>query len=237
MKPAADADLATAADPADPADPTEAGSAPAGAPAARERRTQEERSATTRRLLLDATVECLVRYGYAGTTTTRVAEIAGVSRGAQVHHFATKDDLVIAAVRHLADRQADAALARPDPLAGSADPVGDALDLLWKAHQGPTFDAAIELWVAARTDPDLREATTAFERALTARLLEVATVLFGPGIAALPDFEGRLLTVLEAQRGLRMVAFLHPKASPRLDQRWQRSKSLLRTLFEQADHR
>jgi AcrR family transcriptional regulator len=206
-------------------------------PPSRERRTQEERSASTQRLLLDATVECLVKYGYAGTTTTRVAELAGVSRGAQVHHFATKNDLVLAAVRHLADRQADAVLANPDRLSGSADPVGDALDLVWSAHQGPTFDAAIELWVAARTDPELREATTAFERALTARLVELAALLFGLRISSVPDFESRLLTVLEAVRGLRMVSFLHPDASPRLDERWQRSKVLLRTLFEEADHR
>jgi AcrR family transcriptional regulator len=203
-------------------------------PAVRERRTQEERSATTRRLLLDATVECLVEYGYAGTTTTRVAELAGVSRGAQVHHFATKNDLVLAAVRHLADRQADAVLADPDRLASSPDPVGDALDLLWAAHQGPTFDAAIELWVAARTDPDLRETTTAFERALTTRLVEISGLLFGPRVSAVPDFEARLLTALEAVRGLRMVSFLHPDASPRLDERWQRSKALLRTLFDEA---
>jgi AcrR family transcriptional regulator len=210
---------------------------PADPRPARERRTQEERSAATQRLLLDATVECLVEYGYAGTTTTRVAELAGVSRGAQVHHFATKNDLVLAAVRHLADQQADAALARPDILVASSDPIGDTLDLLWRAHQGPTFDAAIELWVAARTDPDLRETTTAFERTLTARLVEVAAMLFGPRVSSAPDFESRLLTVLEAVRGLRMVSFLHPHASPRLDERWQRSKALLRTLFEQADHR
>jgi AcrR family transcriptional regulator len=210
---------------------------PAADRPARERRTQEERSATTRRLLLDATVDCLVRYGYAGTTTTRVAELAGVSRGAQVHHFATKNELVLAAVRHLAERQADAALARPGRLAGSADPVGDALDLLWRAHQGPTFDAAIELWVAARTDPELREATTAFERALTARLVDVARLLFGAAVAGAADFEGRLLTALESMRGLRMVAFLHPHSATRLDERWQRSREVLRGLFEATPSR
>ena len=201
------------------------------------RRTQEERSAATRRLLLDATVECLVKHGYGGTTTTRVSELAGVSRGAQVHHFATKDELVVAAVRHLAEQQARLVLTRPDLLADSADPVGDALELLWTAHQGPTFDAAIELWVAARTDPELREATTAFERALTARLMEVSVILFGPEVTALPDFQSRLLTALEAIRGLRMVSFLHPHPSARLDERWQRSKALLRPLFEQAPRR
>ncbi|HUL99136.1 MAG TPA: TetR/AcrR family transcriptional regulator, partial [Mycobacterium sp.] len=33
------------------------------------RRTQEQRSADTRTRLLDATIDCLVRYGYHGTTT------------------------------------------------------------------------------------------------------------------------------------------------------------------------
>ncbi len=51
---------------------------------------QEERSAETRRRLLDATVACLFERGYAGTTTTELARRAGVSRGAQMHHFPKK---------------------------------------------------------------------------------------------------------------------------------------------------
>lgn len=71
-------------------------------PGPKRTRTQEERSAATRAALLDATVACLVDYGYASLTTTRVVERAGVSRGAQVHHFPTKAQLVTEAVRHLA---------------------------------------------------------------------------------------------------------------------------------------
>ncbi len=51
--------------------------------------------------LLEATVDCLVERGFAGTTTTLVSERAGVSRGAQLHHFPTKNDLVVAAVEHV----------------------------------------------------------------------------------------------------------------------------------------
>lgn len=72
------------------------------------RRTQAQRSAAMRQRLLDATVECLVTYGYAGTTTHRVAELAGVTRGAQIHHFRAKEDLVIAAIEHLAEQRARA---------------------------------------------------------------------------------------------------------------------------------
>ena len=55
------------------------------------RRSQAERSASTRALLLDATIDSLVEDGYASTTTTGIADRAGVSRGAQMHHFASKD--------------------------------------------------------------------------------------------------------------------------------------------------
>src|SRR5215468_6574679 len=85
-------------------------------------RTQEERSAAMRERLLDATIDCLVEYGYSGTTTTRVAERAGVTRGAQVHHFPTKTDLVTAAVRHLATKRAEFAFAEMDRLSESTDP-------------------------------------------------------------------------------------------------------------------
>ena len=62
------------------------------------RRTQAERTAETTAKLLDATADCLVERGYAGTSTVEVCRRAGVSRGALVHHFPSKDDLVAAAV-------------------------------------------------------------------------------------------------------------------------------------------
>ena len=65
---------------------------------------QQDRSRATQRRLLDATVDCLVEVGWAGTTTTLVAERAGVSRGAQLHHYPTKAALVVAAVEHLVER-------------------------------------------------------------------------------------------------------------------------------------
>src|ERR1700742_523065 len=109
-------------------------------------RTQQERSAAMRRRLLDATVDCLVRYGYAGTTTTRVTELAGVTRGAQVHHFPTRAELVAAAVQHLAAQRAELAFARIDAVREAPDPLDAALDLIWELHQGPIQDATVEIW-------------------------------------------------------------------------------------------
>lgn len=105
--------------------------------------------------LLDATIDCLSERGYARTTTTEIAERAGVSRGAQLHHFPTKAELVTTAVEHLfARRDAEfrEAFAKlpADRARGPA-----AVELLWSIMRGPTFYAWLELVVAARTDPDL----------------------------------------------------------------------------------
>ena len=51
---------------------------------------QEERTRAMRQRLLDACVECLVERGWSGTSTTLVSQRAGVSRGAQLHHFPTR---------------------------------------------------------------------------------------------------------------------------------------------------
>ena len=72
-------------------------------PAVTVRVPQEERTRAMRARLMEATVELLVERGFAGTSTTLVSERAGVSRGAQLHHFPTKNDLVVAAVEHLTE--------------------------------------------------------------------------------------------------------------------------------------
>jgi AcrR family transcriptional regulator len=122
-------------------------------------RVQEERSAETRRRLLDATVECLHEYGYVGTTTTEIARRAGVSRGAQLHHFHRKQDLVISALEHVfALRLEQFRQAAAELPAGLEARVNALIDLLWPAFKGPAFYAWLELVVASRTDAALREA-------------------------------------------------------------------------------
>src|SRR6201992_1666164 len=97
----------------------------------RVRRTQAEGSAAMRTRLLDATVDCLVSYGYAGTTTPRVAQLAGVTRGAQIHHFRSKQDLVVAAIEHLAQQRAPGTIRELGRVQESPDPVSMVVDFLW----------------------------------------------------------------------------------------------------------
>lgn len=134
------------------------------------RRTQAERSAATRRLLLDATVDCLVEFGYTGTTTAAVAERAGLSRGAQLHHFGTRQRLIAAAVQHLADRRLDQVQERARRWVDDGARPRRALGLLAEALSGPLYAASLELWVAARVDPELREALIPVEQHTSATL-------------------------------------------------------------------
>jgi AcrR family transcriptional regulator len=116
-----------------------------------------------RQRLMEATVECLVELGWAGTTTTVVSQRAGVSRGAQLHHFPTKQALVVAAVGHLTERRRDdMRLEAADlPEAGRTRAI---LEIISKQFTSPVFFAALELWVAARTDAGLRESVAPLER-------------------------------------------------------------------------
>ena len=76
------------------------------------RRTQAERSGETRRRILDAAVALLGERGYAGLRTGDVALAAGVSKGAQSHHFPSKDELVVAVVEHVFQRASEQARLR-----------------------------------------------------------------------------------------------------------------------------
>jgi AcrR family transcriptional regulator len=152
-----------------------------------ERRVQE-RSIATRAALLDAALACLVERGYAATTTLETARRAGVSRGAQLHHFPTKAQLLAAAVQQLFEqRKAEflAALADVDP---GADQLDAAVDLLWSMFQGPVFVAWTELWIAARTDPELATTVVAMERRFTTETRAIFAEMFPPEPGADPVF-------------------------------------------------
>ena len=120
------------------------------------RRTNRQRTADTRRALLDATIECLSELGYSATTTTVVCERAGVSRGAQLHHFPTKASLVTSAVVHVFEKLNELFRRSLREFPQGAKKGEAAIDLLWKMVSGSTFHAWLELVVASRSDPELR---------------------------------------------------------------------------------
>jgi AcrR family transcriptional regulator len=173
-----------------------------------ERRTQEERSTGTRTRLLDATVACLLELGYRGTTTSAVQERAGVSRGALMHHYSSKAELLVAATRHLARQRGANLRDQASRLPEGDDRSSQAIDLLWEVFSGPLFTANLELWSAARTDTELRDALIESERGLRADLQAVLAELFGPRVSSGPAFAGAVELTLQFMRGAALTSIL-----------------------------
>jgi AcrR family transcriptional regulator len=172
-------------------------------------RSRSERTADSRLLILDAAVACLVEDGYAGASTLAVQARAGVSRGRLLHHFPSRADLLVAAAEHLSTTLLEDARHRAAALMADQPPgperVGRAIDLMWATFQEPPFWAAMELWTAARTDPELRAALRVEERRLRSAIRAVADEIWGPEVSAAPLYAELCEVLFTSMRGVAMV--------------------------------
>ncbi len=134
-------------------------------------RTQEQRSNQTRGRLIAATIGSICERGYLSTTTTEIADRAGVSRGALQHHFGTKSDLLLSVL----DRICEGFKSRVEAASkcgGSLETRSDELvQTLWEVYGGDTYEAAVEIVLGARSDPDLNGRIQEF-RALSIEIAE-----------------------------------------------------------------
>src|SRR5262245_42445622 len=124
------------------------------------RRTQAERRARTQRLLLDATLASLAELGYSGTTTLEVERRAGVSRGARIHYYPSKADLLAGAIDDLylqLSANYAQAFAKAKHRGSDRARLRSGLHLLWSIYQRPEFGAALALNLEARNDSELTE--------------------------------------------------------------------------------
>lgn len=174
------------------------------------RRTQEERRAETRGKLLDATIASLLESGYAATTTRRVADLAGVSAGAQTHHFPHRVDLVGAAIERLAEQRVadlrDQAAGLPAERRARAQAV---LEMLWGDFSSDLFTIFVKLWVAAADDPELYERLVPLERMMTRQIASAIPSFVGDQPSP-EDFSARVTAALATMRGLALSAAYEP---------------------------
>jgi AcrR family transcriptional regulator len=179
------------------------------------RRTQAERSAHTRERLVAAAIEALHRLGYASISTALVADRAGVSRGAMLHQFPTKADLMAAVVRATFD--ADVAVYRQG-LEGLSDPLDRFLRLVGLAGErfrAPGGVAQTELWNATRSDPELAAVIVPLHHELDSNSYETFRSLYSQIVGREDADEIAAIhgLVLAALRGLALDSALAP--SPR----------------------
>jgi AcrR family transcriptional regulator len=198
------------------------------------RRSREQRTSDSRQRILDAAVTCLVESGYSRTTTLTIQARAGVSRGRLLHHFPSKETLLVAAAQHLAaTRFASDGLAAADLPADADDPeerIDRVVDEMWATFRQPYFWASVELWTAARTDPALATALLPAERRLGAAIRQTLDAVFEHYLESenYPTVREMLLT---SMRGVAMTYGFDPRdhaTDPHLAQWKQMTKALLR---------
>lgn len=155
-------------------------------PIGQPRRTQEERSESTQRLLLEAMLDSLIEMGYAKSTTQRIVDKAGVTRGAQLHHFPSKQDLVVAATEFLFAGFIDDVEVLARSMRENDLNLDEFIEGVWERFfAGRFFYASLELIVAARSDPTLKERLIPLIRGLHRGLDEIWNRCFrGTGLSS-----------------------------------------------------
>ena len=195
-------------------------------PQPRERAAQDTpKSRRTRTRILDAAMRMTVELGYHEATNARIAEAAGITRGAMLYHFPTREDLVAATVAHIQQlrmtRLREVGLSRP----AGADPAEHAIDAYWALLGEPAFVAFAELEAVARTDAMIRQA-------LISAQAEFDRAQIGEQPIAAGDTAARLQTGRDFARFL-----LEGLSRARLTYEWDERSERLLAVVKRATHR
>lgn len=128
---------------------------------------QARKSENTREAILNSAIECIHKIGYTRTSTKMISDEAKVSRGAMIHHFPTKADLLVAVVEHLINLRISHFTKEVAKLKTPEERELHGLDLYWKHLKTKLYMVYHELTIAARTDEMLskvmQEGTLRFE--------------------------------------------------------------------------
>lgn len=173
------------------------------------------RSQQTRDRILRAAVDSLIEDGYAATSIGAIQARADVSRGALLHQYPNKAQLLVDAVRHLSDQQMreieQDATKEPSELDWTA--------ILWRSFETPLFDAVLELWVAARTDEELRNALLHHQRELHSKIR--ASIVEDIDEPAPANFDAVFEMTLTYFRGLALTTILSTNHRDKLLEDWR----------------
>ncbi len=144
------------------------------------RRTQGQRSAETRRALLEATIRLLHDHGYSRLTTPDIAREAGISRGALNHHFESKEDLLISAIEFQLRGVIVEMRAFAERTTRRADTSDVVVDYLWDLMAGGLYYVTLEYLPQLRHNPTFKSRMIPVVREFHQALDEVWTILAEP---------------------------------------------------------
>ena len=161
------------------------------------------RSARTREKLMRATIECLYELGYDRTSTVLVTKRAGVSRGAMLHQFPSKADLMMAASDYIRLQRRAAHQAALDGIEDPLEKLRRVVDISWSELSTPSGVARIEIMLASRSDASFGARFSELNAELDRRHKEwMWTLAEAAGIADRPAIETITTLYAAALRGL-----------------------------------
>jgi len=119
------------------------------------RGSHEQRRAATYNKVMSAGISILYESGYQATTTTSIAQEAGMSRGALLHQFPTKTDLIVGIAEYLVTQYDEARQCISEQTTSSLEEFKQLSDLLWDQSKHKNIIALIEIRLASRSDENL----------------------------------------------------------------------------------
>lgn len=172
---------------------------------------QAQKSASTRKIIVEAALQCLIKYGYTQTTTPRIAQEADLSRGAMMHHFANRHMVIQAAIEYLHTKRLRAFRRAIANLPENQLHVHEALDAYWSHVNHPLFVAFHELAVAARTDKQLEKILRPTQGAFYREWYNLAVQLFPEWQSDKASFDLALNLVQSTLEGMALGRLTAPK--------------------------
>ncbi len=170
---------------------------------------QARKSAATRGLIIKAAIHCIVELGYPKTTMMKISEKAGLSRGATLHHFPSKMDIIRAAVEYLYERRIQAFRRSIREIPSDADMARLAVQAYSAQLDHPIYVALFELSVAARTNNELKEILYPVQKAFDHEWYETAWALFTDWHTDREAFDLALTLSQQLMEGMTVSHFTH----------------------------
>lgn len=178
-----------------------------------ERRRNVDRSAATRRQILEATIQCLDKWGYGAVTNIKVADAAGVSRGAMAHHFPTRQALIVATIEFAYQKQSELRAEELAKVPEGLERYRHIMDLSFTTQRMPEGMALNEIRIGSRRDPEIREAVTPMMSSISEDYVRmVSRVAREAGLKATRELRGLTGTVAMATRALAINTFTYPSS-------------------------
>ena len=176
------------------------------------RRRQEERSAETKSKLVNATIECIMRVGWHNTSLSMIVAEAGLTRGAQAHHFPQKSQLYAATMTFVIESFIVQMRDEISRESDSAKKLGTLTDIIWRIiFDGPFMVCWMELVTAARTDEELRKTLEPIDSQMMETVRSIVREIAVENNHPDPELTTDTLNLLsDAMRGMAMQKVLSP---------------------------